>query len=163
MIQNCLNCKLKNISLSSSINIKSSNTFSSNDNNNSEKLLRQVTIKYSKPSELEQKKYYIFYEKPKIVQPAFNNNILNKALSSKFFLNSTPTYKYSNSYNKYKAKYNPNNKIYINAQPKNPFKKSYNNDLINNDIENKKIGLDNSLNNSQEKIKTNIKKNKLNK
>ena len=160
MIQNCLNCKLKNINISSSIK-----NLSSNDDYNSEKMLRQITIKYSKPNELEQKKYYIFYEKPKIIQPSFNNNILNKALSSKIVLKTSPTYKYPNSFNKNKTKHKQTQKIYINAQPKNIFKKSFNNnDLLGDEIENnKKMAVDSSINNSQEKIKINIKKNKKNK
>ena len=160
MIQNCLNCKLKNINL-----LSSNKNLSSNENYNSEKMLRQITVKYSKPNELEQKKYYVFYEKPKITQPTFNNNILNKAISSKYFLNTSPTYKYPSSFNKYKTKNKQTQKIYINAQPKNVFKKTFNNnDLIGDDIENnKKLALDSSMNNSQEKIKINIKKNKKNK
>ena len=145
MVQNCLNCKIKNMSLSSS-----SQSFQNNESNiNYEHLLRPITVKYSKPNELEQKKYNIFYLKPKIVQPMFNNNILNSVFSSKYFTNSTPTYNYPNSMNKYKTKYKTSKKIYINAEPKNSTKK-YNNDIKAIDKENKKIMLESS-NNSQEK------------
>ena len=162
MIQNCLNCKLKLFGTSSSFNIKNSKLFNSNDNNNySENLLRQITVKYSKPNELEQKKYFIFYEKPKISQPMFNNKILNNAFSSSNFINLFPKYKYPNSSNKYKTKNNQSKKIYIDAEPKNTFRKTYNNDIIENNIEkNKKLILEPSLSNSQEKLN---KKNKINK
>ena len=155
MIQNCLNCKVKNLSLN--YNIKTSKLFKSDDaKTNSEELLRPITVKYSKPNELEQKKYNIFYQKPKIVQPFFNNNILNDVFSSNYFLNSTQTYNYSNkwnsnSMNKYKTKYKANKKIYINAEPKITNKKSYNNDLMDKDRENIKLVLDSSMNNSQDK------------
>ena len=148
MIQNCLNCKIKN-------SLTSSKLFRSDDTSDAEKLLRPITVKYSKPNELEQKKYNIFYQRPKIVQPIFNNNILNNVLTPNYFINSTQTYNYPNysnfnSMNKYKMR-KTNKKIYINAEPKKVNKKSINEDLMNKDRDNKKIILDSSMNNSQEK------------
>ena len=150
MIQNCLNCKLKLFGATTSFNMKNSKLFNGNNNNYSEKMLRQITVKYSKPNELEEKKYFIFYAKPKISQPMFNNNVLNNVFPSNYFPKSS---------NKYKTKNNQNTKIYINAAPKNIFRKTFNNnDIMDNEMENsKKIILEPSLNNSQKKL------NKLNK
>ena len=167
MIQNCLNCKLKNISNITSLPLKSSfnkkNTGNlSNEENISDKHLRLITVKYSKPNELEQKKYYVFYEKPKINLPIFNNNILNNLFTTYNYKNFSPTYNYPNSVNKYKTKYKTNEKIFINAEPRNK------NDLIvENEIENttttKKYSVvEPSKSNIQEKVNV-LKKNKINK
>ena len=150
MMQNLLNCKLKSLPTSSSF-VKKHSKYSENINN-SEKLLRQITVKYSKTNELEKKKFYIFYDKPKIVQPTFSNNILNNVLSTTNFYNFSPTYNYPNS--KFRPKYKSNQKIYINAETKNNVKKNMNSDLKDKDREN--------INNSQEKLNI-FKKSKINK
>ena len=81
MIQNCINCKFKNSSLVTSNTLKSSFDkeslsflYSNNTNKNSESELRQIVVKYSKPSELEPKKFFVFYEKPQLSNQLINNN-----------------------------------------------------------------------------------------
>ena len=117
IVQNLLNCKLNNLPTSSSFIGKYSKY--NENNNNSENLLRQITVKYSKTNELEKKKFNVFYDKPKIVQPSFSNNILNNALTNSNFFNFSSTFNYHNSVKKYRTKYKTNQKIYINAETKN--------------------------------------------
>ena len=158
MIQNCINCKLKNSSLLASLQLKSSfnkadqNVPSNINNNISEDILRQITVKYAKPNELESKRYYVYFEKPKMSSPLYFDGTKSNTNTQN-----------NKSANKYMNKFKSSKKIYINADPKIPnskniFKKTYNNDLL--DLENpsssKKLVLESSVNNSAEK--SNLKK-----
>ena len=112
MIQNCINCKFKNSSLVTSNSLKSSFSkenlsFLYNNTNikNSESELRKIIVKYSKPSELEPKNFFVYYEKPFISMQNLYNPLSNN------FLNT--------SSNRYKNIKTTNNKLYINAEAKN--------------------------------------------
>ena len=81
MIQNCIDCKFKNSSLITSNSLKSSFSkenlnflYNNTNKKNSENELRKIIVKYSKPSELEPKHFFVYYEKPFISN---NNNQKN--------------------------------------------------------------------------------------
>ena len=121
MIQNCINCKFKNSSLITSNSLKPSFSkeklgflYNKTNNKNSESEIRKIVVKYSKPSELEPKNYFVFYEKPQISN--------NEIQPSNLFNTSTNRYKQVNSESSYK-KYTSSKKVFINAESKN------NNDL----------------------------------
>ena len=121
MIQNCINCKFKNSSLITSNSLKPSFSkeklgflYNKTNNKNSESEIRKIVVKYSKPSELEPKNYFVFYEKPQISN--------NEIQPTNLFNTSTNRYKQVNSESSYK-KYTSSKKVFINAESKN------NNDL----------------------------------
>ena len=169
MIQNCINCKQK-ASINNISSLKTSfNTtlFSKNQKSISEKVLRQITVKYAKPKELEQKKYYVYYEKPSLSGISTNNGELtNNIFNTNYFNNKTPNYKNLNTYNKFQSKFKNSKKIVINAEPKKTeskslFKKTFtNNDLIDINDEKPLLLLEPSINNSAEKSNTKKIKNK---
>ena len=132
MIQNCMNCKFKNPSLFTSNSLKSSFNkenlsflYNNTYNKNSESELRKIIVKYSKPSELGPKNFFVFYEKPQV------SNLYNNNQTNNFYNTSTSRYKKAISENIFKKNI-PNKKIFINAD----LKKS--NELSEFDLDSKK-------------------------
>ena len=123
MIQNCINCKFKNSSLVTSNSLKASFSkenlsflYKNQSNKNSESELRKIIVKYSKPSELEPKNFFVYYEKPKISD---QNIIINSNQSNNFINSNTSNrYKPNNSDVSFK-KFTSTKKLYINADLKN--------------------------------------------
>ena len=124
MIQNCINCKFKNSSLVTSNSLKTSLSkenlsflYNNSNKRNSESEIRKIIVKYSKPSELEPKNFFVYYEKPQINNP--NSNINNEQVNNNFIdASSTNRYKPNNSENSFK-KFTSSKKVFINAESKN--------------------------------------------
>ena len=117
MIQNCINCKFNN----NSNNIFNTNNLLDSKINKgpdglSEDSLRQITVKYSKPNELDSKKYYIFYTKPKNI---FQDNYLLFQNSTRDSNTKNKRFFSESKYDK-KNKKKEKNKIVVDAQRKYP-------------------------------------------
>ena len=122
MIQNCINCKFKNSSLITSNSLKSSFSkenlsflYNNSNSKNSESELRKIIVKYSKPSELEPKNFFVYYEKPIIGN---NNSSNNNDKKNNFSSTSSNRYNNINDDNILR-KYTSTKKLYINADLKN--------------------------------------------
>ena len=107
MLQNILDCKF----LSPTQMVFDSGKLNINTKDLTEENMRRITVKYSKPNELDSKKFFVFYNKPKNLfkdNPLFNPDNLNNQKTKKRF------------YTQNKFPKNKNKRIVLDAQKKIP-------------------------------------------